>query len=343
MYPRPRSRQSRQEDTERQMATFIGTEGADVLYGGSGADLFLGGGGNDRLYGEAGDDQMRGGRGTDTYDGGEGDNDRISFIEEDATQGVIADLRTGVIANDGFGNAETMTGVEALGGLTRFADEIYGDDRSNQFFEIDTSDRLEAFGGDDLVLSGSAPALLDGGDGTDTLLIRDFRAADLDGDGISDLELTTAGVNINLVMETFSDGFGVSGVVRGVEIIFASTFADILVGDTLDNRFFAGAGADVVDGGAGHDLLDGGEGSDSYLFSQSADIRGRCSSRLRRSGSSGGVRALVRPRRGWRGRTRVQHSRFGRGGGGRHRHLGRKCGSAPLAWRCHRRVCIRRP
>ena len=132
------------------MATINGTSGDDFLSGGSGNDeihglegndVLNGGGGNDLLTaasaticcaatmamtaeGGSGNDILRGGAGVDSFDGGsntEGYNltstygDRISFYEPTATAGVIADLRTGVISNDGFGNVEIDGHVEVPG------------------------------------------------------------------------------------------------------------------------------------------------------------------------------------------------------------------------------------
>ena len=98
---------------------YIGTEGADTIFGNDGNDTLQGRGGDDVIDGGAGNDFLRGGSGVDTFIGGidDGDapviggdyGDRISFVELAATQGVIADLRSGIISNDGFGNQETMT------------------------------------------------------------------------------------------------------------------------------------------------------------------------------------------------------------------------------------------
>jgi hypothetical protein len=117
-----------------------GGDGDDELHGEAGDDILQGGAGNDRLYGGDGDDNLRGGAGTDTFDGGADDGlenlvggfgDKVSFYERTATQAVRADLRAGTISNDGFGNSETMTGIESLGAGTRFADTFYGNDGRN--------------------------------------------------------------------------------------------------------------------------------------------------------------------------------------------------------------------
>ena len=100
-----------------------GGAGNDTIYGGGGNDIVRGGAGSDQLYGGDGNDQLRGGSGVDSFDGGantegdvaNGNGDRISFYDVAATQGVVVDLRTGVMSNDGYGNVEIVTGIELLG------------------------------------------------------------------------------------------------------------------------------------------------------------------------------------------------------------------------------------
>src|SRR5687768_5900691 len=106
-----------------------GGGGDDVIHGDEGDDQLRGNAGDDQLYGGDGNDLLRGNAGVDYYDGGSnygfginGYGDRVSFFDVAATSGVIADLRTGIISNDGFGNVETMVGMESLGGDTAFVD-----------------------------------------------------------------------------------------------------------------------------------------------------------------------------------------------------------------------------
>jgi Ca2+-binding RTX toxin-like protein len=59
----------------KQMASIIGTSGADTLRGGSDSDRVRGRRGDDDLFGGPGDDTVRGGRGDDTVHGGLGTDD----------------------------------------------------------------------------------------------------------------------------------------------------------------------------------------------------------------------------------------------------------------------------
>ena len=156
------------------------------------------GSGNDQLSGGDGNDLLRGGAGVDSFDGGGNPTtddpvtfygDRISFAEPTATQGAVADLRTEIISNDGFGNAETMTGIESLGGGTAFADTLHGDDNRNALLG-GPGDTLNGHGGDDVIRITAAPALADGGSGTDLLDLTangGFYLPDGNGDGLAEI------------------------------------------------------------------------------------------------------------------------------------------------------------
>ena len=153
------------------------------------------------MFGGDGDDHFRGGTGVDYFDGGSdssaegGNGDRISFFEQAATQGVVADLRTGIISNDGFGNVESMVGIEGLGGDTAFVDTFYGDDNANVLL-AGRGDNLFGFGGDDFFQVGAAPSVVDGGDGNDVILLTGlggYLIPDSTGDGIAETAPAPAG------------------------------------------------------------------------------------------------------------------------------------------------------
>ncbi|HZG10010.1 MAG TPA: calcium-binding protein, partial [Allosphingosinicella sp.] len=245
-----------------------GGGGHDVIEGGAGDDFLVGDDGDDFLIGGDGDDILRGGTGIDTYDGGAqssgnsalnpGVGDRVSFFDLRATQGVIADLRTGIISNDGFGNVETMTGIEALGGGTAFADAFYGNDERN-FFLGARGDTLVGFGGDDYFqLSGGAAALIDGGAGRDYLLLSSSGSYEPDrtGDGVADqVPAMTIGYTVDLAAGTITDGHGHSGTIVSIEMIGATELDDVLLGSDADEWFSPGQGSDRVDGRGGTDTV----------------------------------------------------------------------------------------
>ncbi len=262
------------------MAHFIGTDGTDTLIGTDahdrieglgGGDFLVGHDGKDFLYGGEGDDYLDGGRGKDTIFGGDG-FDRASFADLDATQGIIVDLVTQTASNDGYGNAETMTSIEAVGAGTIFADSLTGNDEHN-FLWGGLADTLMCGGGDDDIEIDDAPALIDGGDGVDTIVgSSQERLVDTDHDGVSEIEATTNGVNINLAQHMIvDDGWGNSGSVLNVENAWGSNGNDTLVGDGGDNVLYSFLGDDVIKMGAGNDTTSGGGGVDKMSGGTGAD------------------------------------------------------------------------
>jgi Ca2+-binding RTX toxin-like protein len=244
----------------------------DVLAGGDGNDYLLAYRGTAIMYGGSGDDFMRGDSGVDTYFGGAG-FDRVSFFFRNATQGVIADLRTGTISNDGFGNVETMEGVEALGGVTQFADELYGDDNDNSLFGGYGGDLLYGFGGDDFFGLYGAAKVVDGGSGIDTVGFSDYTfGADLNGDGIADDIYAYEGVVVDLSAgQIIADGMGGAGSIANVENVIGTYFPDVIVGDDAENLIYGEGGSDVMSGGLGDDTIYGGIGWDTLRGGGSSD------------------------------------------------------------------------
>jgi Ca2+-binding RTX toxin-like protein len=240
-----------------------GNQGDDVLKGHDGPDLMYGGLGNDTLIGRGGDDFFRDEEGIDSFEGDDG-FDRISFVVSQATQGVIADLATGVISNDGFGNTETMTGIEGLGGGTIFADRFYGDGGGNMLIG-GTGDTIEARGGDDSIQVGGAPVLIDGGAGVDSVRFLNSRI-DVVTNGNFVEEATINGVIVDLANgKIVNDGFGNSGDIVGVEIVTGAVNNDTLIGDDNANELYGLGGADTLMGGGGDDVLVGSAGADMLV------------------------------------------------------------------------------
>ncbi|MDB5468709.1 MAG: hypothetical protein JWR84_269 [Caulobacter sp.] len=248
-----------------------GTEFDDILFGDAQNNVLIGlggfdqiraGGGNDTLDGGDGDDLLRTGSGTDTFLGGDG-FDRVSFYNLDATQGVVADLSTQTIANDGFGHAETMSSIEGLGSHTRFADHFTGSDERNLFL-IGGGDTLYALGGDDDIQVDDAPVRIDGGDGIDTLTQFTLtRLRDTNGDGIAEVENAPMGVAVNLQSgRILNDGFSGMGRIYNIENLGGSALDDALTGSAGDNLLWGFEGNDLIAAGGGNDTVDAGDGDD---------------------------------------------------------------------------------
>jgi serralysin len=249
--------------------TLDGWDGDDALYGDGGADLLSGYTGDDRMVGGAGNDYLFGREGVDSYDGGGDDGldwegytsfigDRAQISTRAATEAVSVDLRTGIVANDGFGNRETLTGIESVGGGTLFADTFYGDDRANHI-AVSDGDIVMGFGGADLFSYNGAAGSLDGGAGVDTLLyIYGFKPnADAQPGDPNHTVYTDDGIVIDLLSGIVRDGFGTIGSIANVENIGGShgVADDILRGDNKDNIIRGRGGVDVIDGRGGRDTV----------------------------------------------------------------------------------------
>ncbi len=260
--------------------TLEGLGGGDILDGGSGDDIlrgdgddsYLGPSGNDTLNGGTGEDVLRGGAGVDILNGGDG-VDRASFFTRAATQGVIASLLTQTVANDGYGNAETMTSIEGLGGGTAFVDNFTGDTDAN-FIIGGLGDIIAGLGGDDVFELDGAVATLNGGAGNDTLESFTGRAlvADTNADGLAETIVALQGVIVNLAAGSIvNDGFGNTGVLISIENVGGSNLADQLTGTNLANILQGFDGQDVLNGGGGNDVLDGGSSGDVLNGGAGAD------------------------------------------------------------------------
>jgi Ca2+-binding RTX toxin-like protein len=235
------------------MATISGTENNDTLIGGAEDDTIDGLAGNDSIDGGAGDDFLIGGTGTDTYVGGEG-YDTVLF--EDATQGVSANLVTGVIQDDGFGNAETISEVEGING-SHFDDVL----NAGGGYVIGRA-------GDDNLTAN----WVNGGSGNDTL-VGSGSGANLDywDDGFDPEGVFAQGVVVNLTTGSATDNWGNTDLISGFANVSGSFYADQITGDTSANDLFGDSGNDTLDGGAGDDFLIGGTGTDTYTGGEGYD------------------------------------------------------------------------
>jgi Ca2+-binding RTX toxin-like protein len=270
----------------------LGDDGANVIRGGGGRDSILGEDGNDRLFGDEGNDFLMGGAGVDSFDGGAhdlldpiaSDLDKVGFADGFATQAAVADLRTGIIGNDGFGNVETMVNIEGIVGGTAFADTFYGNDDVN-LLAAGRGDSLYGFGGNDRINLSAAPALVDGGDGSDRLQLDSgggWLLPDSDGDGFAQVAQASAlGWQVDLGSGTIADGYGNSGIVSGFETVvgserddalYGSGAADVLEGAGGDDSLFGRDGGDTLRGADGDDLLDGGAGADTMTGGRGDDV-----------------------------------------------------------------------
>jgi Ca2+-binding RTX toxin-like protein len=158
------------------------------------------------------------------------------------TSGLIADLATGVISNDGYGNSETITGQIWEVRATSLNDRIVGSEENESFILMSGNDTL------------------DGGAGFDRIRY--------DRSGVEN------GINADLaegVITGVWSGQNFQHFVDSIERVRGSDGDDIIIGDEFDNRLEGNAGNDSIYGGQGDDTLYGGDGDDRLFGGDGTD------------------------------------------------------------------------
>jgi Ca2+-binding RTX toxin-like protein len=292
--------------------TLDGSAGDDGINGGGGKDTVAGGDGNDWLSGGSGSDAIDGGAGIDWATYYEDPFDSAGA----PTQGATANLLTGT-ATDGWGNKDTLAGIENLWGSS-FADSFTGDNNSNSLTGNagndtldggagndnlnggDGKDTLLGGDGDDYVTGNAGNDAIQGGAGNDSLHGDDGRDTLVGGDGndylfggagndsidggagvdVAFYEDATAGVVVDLLAGTASDGLGGTDSLTGVESVNAGRFADKVTlsnfnggwvfGRAGNDKLTGGTASDTIFGGSGNDTIDGGAGIDTANYRDDA-------------------------------------------------------------------------
>ncbi|WP_146592021.1 calcium-binding protein [Puniceibacterium confluentis] len=200
---------------------------------------------------------LSGGAGNDTFNLDISESLRVFYSWDGAdgpTQGIVANLATGVVSNDGLGGRDTIN-VTGSGRLeiraTDFADRLTGSDRNESFITEQGNDTVDGGGGQDRVrydrsgvgpvnvdlAAGTASGTWDGFAFTDTLISVEYIRGSRDGNDT----LRGSGADERL------EGMGGN---------------DLLVGLGGDDELRGGDGNDTLRGGDGRDRLEGGDGND---------------------------------------------------------------------------------
>ncbi|AZO79101.1 MULTISPECIES: calcium-binding protein [unclassified Bosea (in: a-proteobacteria)] len=284
------------------MATYIGTNGDDVNFGGqtiqyglggndvlrvagAGSFTLFGGEGNDflifaegvdasgKMYGEAGNDFLEADAAfarNDEFFGGDGDDNMWGYGGNDTLLGGAGnDLAVG---GDGDDTLYGEDGNDRLAGGTgtNYLDGGAGDDELDGDIGNDT---MLGGTGNDTFHSREGNDALFGGDGND--ILRAGEGADwIDGGAGFDYAVYTnwvSGVVVRLDV-----GMGVGGEAQGdtlinIEGVLGSALQDFLIGDSVGNVLFGQDGDDWLYGQGGADQLYGGNGSDQIIGGSGAD------------------------------------------------------------------------
>lgn len=254
---------------------YAGASGSAIYLTAGGTKAYSGGG-NDTL--QASDVYITPG-GKDVVSPGVGQTAHIDYSA--ATAPVHMSSTTTYVPHEGTtynneawigGTASSDPGALSSVTFTQSAAEVfgsaYGDTLvTDQHADGPASLEVDLHGGlgNDTLFAGPHGALLDGGDGIDTVNYSLLGLPSTDA-GVP----LPSGVTVTLgVADGQGTGYGVDTII-GVENVVGTVQADQLTGDAGANQLFGGAGDDTLSGGAGDDSLAGGPGND-VLFGGDGD------------------------------------------------------------------------
>jgi len=276
-------------DTFTGVATLLSREGMSILGAVLGDSFTV-------TLPENGYLNLRGGESVDqyTFTIGDGAKLRLSFdfgAWDGPDRGVVVDVGSGTIEDDGFGNFEVLdvtrtTGVLEIRGSS-FADALTGSALSESFLPMQGNDTILGGDGIDAVVYGlsglssvavdldaeTATGLFDGTPFTDSIVgIENAKgthgADDLRGDGGanhlegSDGDDTLSGSGGDDLLEGGADD----------DLIRGNAGADTLYGGAGDDQLRGQKNADLLDGGDGTDNLKGGSGNDTMIGGDGNDF-----------------------------------------------------------------------
>jgi len=237
-------------DTLVNVARVMEAFGGFNIYGTDGNDVFdITTSQSDGLVG------IHGGRGVDSYTlnlAQSGTLVRLDFRGNwhewnQAPQGLNINLGTGVIANDGFGNRETLTRT----GEGRL--EIHG---------TRNADVMVGGAGRDSFIPGGGNDTIDGGDGWDRVRY--------------DRNEMTSAVSVDLLAGTATGSWqnvAFQHSLRNIEEIRGTrNFDDTLRGDGGNNWIDGRGGNDLIFGDSGNDTVLGGDGNDTLHGDDGNDV-----------------------------------------------------------------------
>jgi len=254
-----------------------GNDGDNIITAGYGDDYVIGLGGNDLIYGEFGNDKIIGGLGQDTIYGNQGLDIIWGDLEGNPDIGDNDYIRGG----DGDDEIHAGGGDDIVFGDSGIGnDKIWGDAGNDELHGGAGNDTIEGGAGNDLLFGDSGTDLLRGNSGSDTvdggegIDLVDYGDApsgvivninESQGYSSSQQNYFAPGFNFEIGAGAAKDGHGFSDVLRNLEDIDGSEFADILIGNSFKNQIRGRGGNDILIGLAGDDDLQGQDGDDIML------------------------------------------------------------------------------
>ncbi|WP_181703951.1 S8 family serine peptidase [Chthonobacter albigriseus] len=191
-------------DVLTNVENLTGSAYGDELRGNADANTILGGNGNDVLEGRAGADRLDGGAGIDIA------------TYWSSSSGVNVDLARASQLN-GDAQGDVLIAIENING-SNFADFIAGNGAANT---------LNGFAGNDTFIGRAGADTIDGGDGIDAVSYAG-----------------SLGVNIDLTRASQLLNDAAGDVLRNIENVTGSSYADTLAGNAGNNVLTGSGGAD---------------------------------------------------------------------------------------------------
>jgi len=261
--------------------TITGSSAANVLTGGTGGDTIDGAGGADTIAAGGGADTVIY-HGTETsVDGGSGSDTLVLA----ATGGITAvNFTVAAGADQTAGDTAIVSNFEHLdASVATTALTVTGSSAANTITTGSGNDTIDGGGGADVINAGAgndtvsyynSEVSIDGGAGTNTLLLRAAATIDL---GSAD--------------QTTGDAANVSNF-QNVDSSLLSTGVTI-TGTAGANTITGGAGADTIDGAGGADVINAGGGNDQVIYHGSeTSIDGGTGSDTLTLAASGGITSV---------------------------------------------------
>src|SRR5450432_3954212 len=230
--------------------SITGSSGVNVITGGSGADTIDGGGGADVINGGAGDDQIIY-HGTEASISGGGDTNTLVMLAQ---------------ANINLANADQTSGDTTS--VSNFQNVDASQLTSAQSISMTGSagvNILTGGAGNDTIDGGGGADILFGGAGDDAIVYRGTENSIDGGTGTNTLVLDAAAtVDLGNADQTTGDGTAVSNFLN-VNASALTVGVDI-IGSAAANAITGGAGDDVIDGAGRADAIAAGAGNDSVTY-----------------------------------------------------------------------------
>lgn len=253
----------------------VQTEGL-AISGGTRADRIIGTQAADTLSGGGGNDTLTGGNGLDRFDV-EAGTDTITDLKAGETLTIAAGataIATGIV--DFTRIAVSGAGTLSIAG-TASGESIKGSAGQDSISAGDGNDTLYGFAGHDTLDGGNGIDLLSGGAGDDLLLAQDSDALIDGGQGHDTVRFSAAVTTLNLrdadLVNVESVELAYSGnaaydfsVQKEALSIGGGSGNDTITGGLGADSLFGGAGDDLLIGNGRDRLIDGGDGDDTVRY-----------------------------------------------------------------------------